>query len=67
MHISTRTQKSLLKVWVLTTFFILTHASAQYNMTVPSDRLINATNEPHNWLLMDGRLCVNTLLKTDPN
>src|SRR4051812_18048446 len=28
--------------------------SAQYNMTVNKDRLINAQNEPQNWLMMNG-------------
>jgi alcohol dehydrogenase (cytochrome c) len=28
--------------------------AAQYKMTVSTDRLINAQNEPHNWLLMNG-------------
>src|SRR4051812_2776876 len=28
--------------------------SAQYNMTVNRDRLINAQNEPQNWLMMNG-------------
>ena len=28
--------------------------SAQYSMTVNSDRLINAQNEPQNWLMMNG-------------
>src|ERR1700758_1106558 len=27
---------------------------AQYNMTVNKDRLINAQNEPQNWLMMNG-------------
>jgi alcohol dehydrogenase (cytochrome c) len=29
-------------------------AFAQYNMTVNKDRLLNAANEPQNWLLMNG-------------
>jgi alcohol dehydrogenase (cytochrome c) len=29
-------------------------AFAQYNMTVNKDRLINAQNEPLNWLMMNG-------------
>jgi len=29
-------------------------AFAQYNMTVNKDRLINAANEPQNWLMMNG-------------
>src|SRR3984885_11196847 len=29
-------------------------AFAQYNMTVNKDRLINAQNEPQNWLMMNG-------------
>src|SRR6201988_1218904 len=28
--------------------------AAQYNMTVNKDRLINAQNEPQNWLMMNG-------------
>jgi alcohol dehydrogenase (cytochrome c) len=28
--------------------------AAQYKLTVSTDRLINAQNEPHNWLLMNG-------------
>src|SRR5437773_11484462 len=28
--------------------------TAQYNMTVNQDRLINAQNEPQNWLMMNG-------------
>jgi alcohol dehydrogenase (cytochrome c) len=28
--------------------------TAQYQLTVNKDRLINAANEPHNWLLMNG-------------
>jgi alcohol dehydrogenase (cytochrome c) len=28
--------------------------SGQYSMTVNRDRLINAGNEPHNWLMMNG-------------
>ena len=31
-----------------------TLVSAQYKMTVSQDRLINAQNEPQNWLLMNG-------------
>src|SRR5437773_12100308 len=27
---------------------------AQYNMTVNKDRLLNAQNEPQNWLMMNG-------------
>src|SRR6516164_7182406 len=34
---------------------LLTEAAfAQYNMTVNKDRLINAANEPENWLMMNG-------------
>src|ERR1700740_3639367 len=29
-------------------------AFAQYNMTVNKERLINAQNEPQNWLMMNG-------------
>src|SRR6266545_4470237 len=29
-------------------------AAAQYKMTVNKDRLINAQNEPQNWLMMNG-------------
>ena len=29
-------------------------AFAQYNMTVNKDRLLNASNEPQNWLMMNG-------------
>ena len=32
----------------------ITSASAQYKMTVNRDRLINAQNEPQNWLMMNG-------------
>ncbi|TMH89183.1 MAG: hypothetical protein E6H42_17895, partial [Betaproteobacteria bacterium] len=28
--------------------------AAEYQMTVNRDRLVNAQNEPHNWLLMNG-------------
>ena len=28
--------------------------SGQYTMTVNKDRLINAQNEPYNWLMMNG-------------
>src|SRR5437867_12632435 len=28
--------------------------TAQYNMTVNRDRLLNALNEPQNWLMMNG-------------
>src|SRR5437588_1568378 len=28
--------------------------AAQYNMTVNKDRLLNAQNEPQNWLMMNG-------------
>src|SRR5437899_4427071 len=28
--------------------------AAQYNMTVNKERLLNATNEPQNWLMMNG-------------
>src|SRR5881628_3646846 len=28
--------------------------SGQYSMTVNTDRLLNAQNEPHNWLMMNG-------------
>ena len=30
------------------------HAAAQYKLTVNGDRLVNAQNEPQNWLLMNG-------------
>ena len=30
------------------------HAFAQYAMTVNKDRLLNAQNEPQNWLMMNG-------------
>ena len=33
--------------WVVT-------LGGQYSLTVNEDRLINAENEPHNWLLMNG-------------
>lgn len=29
-------------------------AFAQYTMTVNRDRLVNAQNEPQNWLMMNG-------------
>jgi alcohol dehydrogenase (cytochrome c) len=32
----------------------ITSAAAQYKMTVNRDRLINAQNEPQNWLMMNG-------------
>ena len=31
-------------------------AAAQYRLTVNGDRLLNAQNEPHNWLLMNGEI-----------
>ena len=31
-----------------------TMAAAQYKMTVNRDRLVNAQNEPQNWLMMNG-------------
>jgi alcohol dehydrogenase (cytochrome c) len=54
MSISTRNQSSIFKVFFLAIFFIVSNASAQFNMTVNADRLINAANEPQNWLLMNG-------------
>src|SRR5437879_13662120 len=30
------------------------HPAAQYKMTVNKERLINAANEPQNWLMMNG-------------
>lgn len=43
----------------LATFAVVTAASAlvfaaEYKMTVSQDRLVNAMNEPQNWLLMNG-------------
>ena len=35
-------------------FALAVTAFAQYNMTVNKDRLINAANEPQNWLMMNG-------------
>src|SRR5215207_9024808 len=32
----------------------VTFVSAQYSLTVNKDRLINAMNEPQNWMLMNG-------------
>ena len=32
----------------------ISFASAQYKMTVNRDRLVNAQNEPQNWLMMNG-------------
>jgi alcohol dehydrogenase (cytochrome c) len=32
----------------------LTAAAADYSMTVNRDRLLNAQNEPQNWLMMNG-------------
>src|SRR6266849_8660292 len=33
---------------------VVTTVAAQYSMTVNRDRLVNAQNEPQNWLLMNG-------------
>ncbi len=44
---------ALLAALVATTALAVT-TSAQYSLTVNKDRLINAQNEPQNWLLMNG-------------
>ena len=54
MRLSVRTT---LKIAVLTgglAAALAVAAFAQYNMTVNKDRLINAQNEPQNWLMMNG-------------
>src|SRR5437899_12347024 len=33
---------------------VVTTVAAQYSMTVNKDRLVNAQNEPQNWLMMNG-------------
>jgi len=33
---------------------VVTTVGAQYSMTVNKDRLVNAQNEPQNWLMMNG-------------
>src|SRR5437762_11860102 len=33
---------------------VVTAFAAEYTMTVNSDRLVNAQNEPQNWLMMNG-------------
>src|SRR5438128_3634184 len=33
---------------------VVTTVAAQYSMTVNRDRLVNAQNEPQNWLMMNG-------------
>src|SRR5687768_18494198 len=44
---------AVLAVLVATAILTVT-TSAQYSLTVNKDRLINAQNEPQNWLLMNG-------------
>src|SRR3981189_17298 len=39
---------------VVTALALAAAAFAQYNMTVNKDRLLNAQNEPQNWLMMNG-------------
>ncbi len=39
---------------VVTAVALAAAAFAQYNMTVNKDRLLNAQNEPQNWLMMNG-------------
>src|SRR3974377_1504248 len=39
------------------------YAFAQYNMTVNKDRLLNAQNEPQNWLMMNGDYGANRYSK----
>ena len=40
--------------WAATLVAALATLPAQYSLTVTKDRLINAHNEPQNWLLMNG-------------
>ncbi len=39
--------------------------AAEYKMTVNEDRLINAQNEPQNWLMMNGDYGVDALFEAD--
>src|SRR5882724_1146182 len=39
---------------VLVLAFGIATLAAQYSMTVNADRLVNAQNEPQNWLMMNG-------------
>ncbi len=48
-----RLKTALLTALVAATALMVT-TSAQYSLTVNKDRLINAQNEPQNWLLMNG-------------
>src|SRR5438046_7259092 len=45
---------SLTSVGVLAGALASAALAAQYNITVNKDRLINAQNEPQNWLMMNG-------------
>ena len=40
---------------------------AQYTITVNNERLINAQNEPQNWLMMNGDYGVNPVLEALPD
>ncbi len=47
-------RKALRNVVLVSVLLTTVAAFAQYNMTVNKDRLINAANEPQNWLMMNG-------------
>jgi len=47
-------RKVLRTVALVSVLLTAVAAFAQYNMTVNKDRLINAGNEPQNWLMMNG-------------
>ena len=49
-----RVRKALRTVALVSVLLTAVGGFAQYNMTVNKDRLINAANEPQNWLMMNG-------------
>src|SRR5215204_1769198 len=57
MSVSIHNRRMLAALAVLsaTTFFTVVHAAQSgYVMTANRDRLVNAQNEPQNWLMMNG-------------
>jgi alcohol dehydrogenase (cytochrome c) len=54
MRISVRKPLRIVALACSTVAVLAVAAFAQYNMTVNRDRLLNAQNEPQNWLMMNG-------------
>ena len=70
MQCSTRTCGRIARlalVGVSLSALAMSAGAAEYKMTVNKDRLINAGNEPQNWLMMNGDYSLDPLFQAHPD